>query len=328
MMVQLGTAVQPERDAHPPDRVLENRWWTYQKERFPLAALTPALAAFSFAAVGYSMLARGSAGWPGWRQTAVAFVSSLLFLLQLRLADEFKDFEDDSRYRSYRPVPRGLIKLRELAFVWAGCVGLQLLLALWLSWRLLPLLGITWAYLLLMSKEFFVPNWLKRRALVYMLTHMVIMPFIFLYASACDWIPAGKARPSQGLIWMLVVNYFNGMVLEIGRKIRAPRDEERGVETYSSLWGRRNAVLAWLAAMTITAVVAYVAGRDIHFGRGTASLLLPALLTSTVVGVVFLARGKVCPGKWIDTVSGLWTLATYLSLGAVPVLLRWYGGQK
>ncbi len=327
-MTQSGTTVQLEPGVHSTDRVVGNRWWIYQKERFPLVAYGPLIAAFSFAAVGYSALARGSASWPGWRQTAVAFVTSLLFFLQLRLADEFKDFEDDSRHRPYRPVPRGLITLRELALVWAGCIGLQLLLALWLSTRLLPLLAITWVYLLLMSKEFFFPNWLKRHAVIYMVTHMVITPLIFLYASACDWIAAGYARPSHGLIWMLAVNYFNGMVIEIGRKIRAPGDEEPGVETYSFLWGRRNAVLAWLAAMAATAVVAFVAGRDIRFVQGTALLLLPALLASVAAGLVFLAHSKTGRGKWIDAMSGLWAMVMYLSLGAVPVFLRCYGGQK
>jgi 4-hydroxybenzoate polyprenyltransferase len=327
-MVQPGTAVRPELGVHPQEGVLGNRWWIYQKERFPLAALTPALVAFSFAAVGYSALARGSGSWPGWRQTVVAFASSLLFFLQLRLADEFKDYEDDLRYRRYRPVPRGLVKLWELALIWAGCAGLQLLLALWLSWRLLSLLGITWAYLLMMSKEFFVPNWLKRHAVVYMVTHMVIMPLIYLYANACDWLVAGYARPSRGLAWMLAVNYFNGMVMEIGRKIRVPDDEEPGVETYSFLWGRRNAVLVWLGAMTAAAVVAYVAARDIHFTQVTAVLPLPVLLASGTAGVVFLAHSKPGRGKWIDTASSLWALVMYLSLGAVPLLLHWYGGQK
>jgi hypothetical protein len=324
-MTRPGTAVQLEPYAHP---LLGNRWWVYQKERFPVVVYAPIIAAFSFAAVGYSTLARASGSWPGWRQTAVAFATSLLFFFQLRLADEFKDFEDDLRYRPYRPVPRGLIKLRELAFVGAGCAGLQLLLALWLSTRLLPLLGIAWAYLLMMSKEFFVPSWLKRHALVYMLTHMVITPLIFLYASACDWIAAGYARPPDGLVWMLAVAYFNGMVIEIGRKVRAPEDEERGVETYSFLWGRRNAVLAWLAAVTATAVVACVAGRDIHVTRLAAAILLPFLFASIAAGVAFLADSRTGRGKWIETISGLSALATYLSLGAVPVLLRWYGGQK
>jgi len=327
-MIRTSNALQAEPIVPRAKRTLGNRWWVYQKERFPLAAYAPLIAAFSFAAVGYSMLARGSASGPGWRQTSVAFVSSLLFFFELRVADEFKDFEDDSNYRPYRPVQRGLVKLRELAFVGPACAVLQLLLALWLSTRLLPLLAVAWAYLFLMSKEFLVPSWLKRRALVYMLSHMVITPLVFLYASACDWITAGYTRPPVGFLWMLAVSYFSGMVIEIGRKVRAPDDEETGVETYSFLWGRRNAVLAWLAAIAATAVVAYLAGGDIHITKLTVFVLLPALLTSAAAAFAFLADSRRGRGKWIESVSGLWALLTYLSLGAVPVLLRWHGGQR
>ena len=322
-----GAAVQSDLGVHPLYRTARNRWWIYQRERFPLAAHTPVIAAFSFAAVGYSMLARGSSGLPGGRQILVAFASSFLFFLQLRLADEFKDFEEDRRYRPYRPVPRGLIKLRELAFVWAGCIGLQLVLALWLSSRLLLLLACVWVYLLMMSKEFFVRNWLKRHPVVYMISHMMIMPLIFLFASACDWITAGYTRPTRGLVWMLAVNFFIGMVIEIGRKIRTPGDEEQGVETYSLLWGRRNAVLTWLAVMTASVVVAYAAARDIHFTQIEVALL-PVLAASAVTGFVFLRHSNPGRGKWIETISGVWALLLYLGLGAFPVLLRYCEGQK
>jgi 4-hydroxybenzoate polyprenyltransferase len=179
-----------------------------------------------------------------------------------------------------------------------------------------------------MSKEFFVPRWLKRHPLLYMLSHMVITPLIFLFASACDWVTAGYIRPSTGLLWMLAVGYFNGMVVEIGRKVRAPEDEETGVETYSFLWGRRNAVLAWLAAIVATAAFAYVAARDIHVTQLTVSLLLPALLVCAIAASTFLADGRRGRGKWIESISGLWALLTYITLGALPVLLRWHGGQR
>ena len=45
----------------------------------------------------------------------------------------------------------------------------------------------------------------------------------------------GIPAASPGLFWFLIVSFFNGVVVEIGRKIRAREDEEEGVETYSSL---------------------------------------------------------------------------------------------
>ena len=126
-----------------------NRWIVYQQERFPLAAHAPLVAAFSASAVCYSALVRGATTAPPWRSFLAAFVTSLVFFLQLRIADEFKDFEEDSRYRPYRPVPRGLVTLRELATLFVILVLIQLALALWLSVRLIPLLLITWTYLAL-----------------------------------------------------------------------------------------------------------------------------------------------------------------------------------
>jgi 4-hydroxybenzoate polyprenyltransferase len=301
---------------------MANRWWVYQRERFPLLAHTPIIAAFSLSAVSYSALIRGAHHLPGWKSCVVAFASSFLFFLQLRLADEFKDFEEDSRYRPYRPVPRGLIKLSELGWVWAGCIALQLALALWLAPRLIVLLGLTWTYLLLMSKEFFARRWLKARPIVYMVTHMAIMPLVDLYTTSCDWVPAGLSHPPRRLLWFLLVSYFNGMVVEIGRKIRSPQDEEEGVETYSFLWGRRNAVLAWLGMVACTAGFACVAAQGIGFARPILILLLGLFFAAVVVGVFVLQGAVAKGGKYVEAMAGVWSLLMYLSLGFVPMVVR------
>ena len=62
------------------------RLWTYQAERFPLVGHGILIAAFSFSALSFSMLLRGEAVWPGGKTVLVAFVTALLFFLQLRLA--------------------------------------------------------------------------------------------------------------------------------------------------------------------------------------------------------------------------------------------------
>jgi 4-hydroxybenzoate polyprenyltransferase len=304
---------------------MANRWWVYQRERFPVFAHSPLIAAFSLSAVSYSALIRGMDHLPGWRSCVVAFASSFLFFLQLRIADEFKDFEEDSRFRPYRPVPRGLIQLRDLGWVWAACIAIQLVLALWLAPRLIALLVLTWLYLGLMSKEFFARRWLKARPITYMVTHMAIMPLVDLYTTSCEWVPAGGVRPPRGLLWFLLVSFFNGMVIEIGRKIRSPQDEENGVETYSFLWGRRNAVMAWLAMLACTAGFAYVAALGIGFARPILILLVVLFFTAVAIGVYFLRGAVPKRGKWVEAMSGLWSLLMYLSLGFIPMVLRQWG---
>jgi 4-hydroxybenzoate polyprenyltransferase len=294
-----------------------SKWWIYQRERFPIVAHGMLIAAFSFCAVSLSRALRGQAGWPGWRQLAVAFVTCFIFFLQLRIADEFKDYEEDARYRPYRPVQRGLVTLRELGILFGIGAAIQLGLALWLYPKLVVLLAITWTYLAAMSKEFFAADWLRRRHVLYMVSHMVIMPLVDLYATSTDWQPAG-ATPPRGLFWFLMASYFNGLAIEIGRKIRSPEDEEEGVATYSRLWGRSTAVASWWAVMgAALAFATMVAWRMRIVGRVDA-ILLAVFLGAIVVGAAYLRGSSKGRGKWIEQYSGVWTIALYLNLGLLP----------
>ncbi len=297
------------------------RWRTYQRERFPITTHVPLIGAFSFCTLSFSAMARGHTHLPSARATVVAFVTAFVFFLQLRIADEFKDFEDDARYRPYRPVPRGLITLRELGAVAVGGAIVQLLLAIWLSPTLVPFLVLVWAYLGLMSREFFVSRWLKAHPANYMWTHMLILPLIDLYGTACDWRVASAAPPT-GLAFLLTVSFCNGFVVEIGRKIRAPEDEEAGVETYSVLWGRRRAVAIWYAALVLTATFALLAGAQIQFAEPVAILLMLLLAAAAVIAARFLRVPVSSRAKPVEFVSGVWTLLMYLSLGAGPLVVK------
>ena len=105
-----------------------NRFWIYQRERFPLLGHGLVIAAFSASAIAYSAFARHAALPAPWL-LAAGFVSSLLFFAQMRIADEWKDAGDDRLYRPYRPVPRGLVTLQELAWIGAGAGVVQLAIA-------------------------------------------------------------------------------------------------------------------------------------------------------------------------------------------------------
>jgi 4-hydroxybenzoate polyprenyltransferase len=299
-----------------------NRWFVYQRERFPLAGHAPLVAAFSASAVCFSSLLRGRAAMPPARVLIVAFLTSLLFFLQLRIADEFKDAEDDARFRPYRPVPRGLVTLGELAWIGIGAAAVQFALALWLKPSLVWLLLLPWAYLALMTREFFVGRWLKAHPIIYMTSHMVILPLVDLYATACDWRAAGLSEPPAGLAWFLTVSYLNGIVIEIGRKTRVPADEEHGVDTYSALWGSQRAARAWIASIVVTAAAAWQASARI----GTQALTLALLSVLTIVSVAVVHRFVHHPasgrGKTIEAMAGIWTVLMYVGLGAGPVAIR------
>lgn len=299
------------------------RWWTYLQERFPLPAHGPVVLAVSASAVCFSALLRGVPRWPPGGAFACAFIGCLAFFFQLRVADEFKDAQDDARWRPTRPVPRGLVTLRELAAAGALAAALQAALSLLVTPALLAPLALVWLYLGLMTREFFAPAWLRARPAAYLLSHMAILPLIMLYATACEWLPAG-AGPHPGILWFLALSYANGVVFEIGRKIRAPEDEQEGVETYSALWGRPAAVGVWLGAMGaagLLAVLGMLAARQESFVPPLAAVLGAVLAGAAAFGAAFLRAPAPRRGRVFEALSGLWLIASYLGLSVVPFAL-------
>ncbi|MFP4351664.1 MAG: UbiA family prenyltransferase [Puniceicoccaceae bacterium] len=301
---------------------MSNRWWIYQRERFPLVRHGVLVLAFSLSALTFSRLLRGEVSFPPWSGAFVAFATALTFFLQLRIADEFKDIDEDTRYRPYRAVPRGLVSLRELGRVFVLCAAGQLLLALWLHPPLIVLLLVTWVYLAGMCKEFFAREWLKARPLVYLWSHMLIMPLVDLYMTSCDWLVHGLDRPPTGILWFLVVSFCNGVLLEFGRKIRCAGDEEAGVETYTALWGTDRAVTAWVLALSVNLGAALMASVQTETFPPTVVVLSVFYAAAVAVAVAFRRNPTGKRAGRIEAVSGIWTLAMYLVLG--PLALVWH----
>lgn len=290
-----------------------NRWWQYQKERFPLAQHGLLIAVFSFCAVSFSAQLRG--GGFDLRAFLLAMPISLITFLHLRIADEFKDAEEDRRWRPYRAVPRGLVSLGELRKWWIGTAIVQWAIVLFVEPRLSWLLGITWLYLGLMSVEFFCRDWLKARPVVYLVSHMAIMPLVDLFATACDWMPRGL-QPYRGLYLFLLVSFCNGLVIELGRKIRAPEDEEPGVETYSALWGSKRAVKVWVGCALLTSMLAMAAASAVGLVPRISLIMTIAFFGVLGTAMAFLRETSSRRARAVERMSGIFTLVLYGGLGS------------
>jgi len=304
--------------------VLE-RWKIYQHERFPLVLHGPVIAAFALSATTFALLARQQLGLPGLKPFLAAFVSSLAFFFQLRIADEWKDSAEDARFRAYRPVPRGLISLRELAAACLLAGALQLALAFWLGPGIVSRLLIVWAFIGVMSKEFFLHDWLRRRPVLYMLSHMLVVPLIYWYAAACVGPSTSSRRygqASMGLLLMLAAGFFSGILVEIGRKLRAPEEEETGVATYSVTWGIRKSVLAWNSALLLAFVFAGAAAASVGAVMLAAAILSPALALALGCSLLYKRRPTPRYARFMELTSGAWTLVLYMVLGPLVVFFK------
>ncbi|MEX1019416.1 MAG: hypothetical protein WDZ49_07140 [Litorilinea sp.] len=311
---------------------LARRFWVYQAERFPLVSYMALVAALVLGSLGYIGAHMGRA-WDWWG-AGVAWFTVLGVFFQLRVADEFKDAVPDARFRPYRPVPRGLIRLGELRTLALAVGVVQALLTGGLDVRLLPFLALIWAYLLLMAREFFVHEWLTARPLLYMLSHMGIMLFMFLYMLMVGVLGMDQGPAVSGNIagaalfaqlparveWFLLAAYANGLVFEIARKLRAPADEETGVETYSSLWGIRRAAMAWWLALLAAGVGLGFAGWQVDAGWWLPLVIGLLLGLGLWYGVRYGATPTTRTAKRIDTFSALWVLILYGLFAALPWL--------
>ncbi|AFY38428.1 UbiA prenyltransferase [[Leptolyngbya] sp. PCC 7376] len=303
-----------EAIAHGKSSLLENRWWIYQKERFPIFKYGFLIAIFSGSAVSYPKLlgVETSSFGIAW---AVAFIVIFCLFFQMRIADEFKDYEDDCRYRPERAIPRGLVSRQELGYVGLFTGIIQFITTYLFNPPLLLFLGLVWGYFALMCAEFGVRNWLKANLSLYMISHMMILPLMALFCLVCS----GSFKTIY-LLFCLTC-FFNGIVIEIGRKIRAPQDERVGVETYSSIWQPKNAALVWLISIFLTTVTAIWTATQIGFGWQLSIALCVCLSPTISISWWFIKKLDRKSAKWIDRMSGIWTIVLYFSLGLLPLWL-------
>jgi 4-hydroxybenzoate polyprenyltransferase len=297
------------------------RLWQYQAERFPLLKHGALIAAFGASAVCLSALLRGAA--PSLVAIAVAVLVLFGFFFQLRVADEHKDNEEDTRFRPERPVPRGLVTLAELRTLAIAVGVVQLALSAILGWMLVGLLLLVWAWMAVMAREFFVPKELKKRPVLYLVSHMMVMPLIDLYATACDWAPAGvegHAGFGVTLAGFLLLSLVNGTAIELARKSWAPEQEREGVETYSKLWMPGGAGVALmtvlLAGLAISAFVHVRSGAGVWFLFG---LLLSAAWAAWSA-IDYATKPTPKTSKTLELSSGFYVLANYLLLGVLPLI--------
>jgi 4-hydroxybenzoate polyprenyltransferase len=304
-------------DGAPGRASLARRFLIYQAERFPLAGLAPLITLFTFSSVAYSRSARGASGFIPLHVFAVgAFTAITLFFL-LRVLDEHKDAAWDLRFRPELPVPRGLISLGELRRIAGAAVLLALIANLVVAPILLLPLLIVGLWATLMTKEFFVSDWLRAHPAAYLLTHMAIMPLIDGYTTGLDWLRGAEHRP-RGLALFLLVTFANGILIEVGRKIRAPEAEREGVDTYTKAWGTHAAPAVWLLALVLSALLAWRASFHTGVAAAAAGVLAVLALPCAWSALRFLRRPTVAASRHIDLASQAWPAVTYLVLGALP----------
>ncbi|WP_306043397.1 UbiA family prenyltransferase [Mameliella sp. MMSF_3552] len=288
----------------------------YQKERFPLAKTVPLLAVFSAASITVSALLAGRP-LPGLGSYGAGFLLAMILFFQMRAADEWKDREIDWLYRPERPIPRGLVRLRSVLWLAVGVIPIGLIVAAGAGvvWLLL----LCWLWLTLMTVEFGAPEWLRAHVLIYLLSHMAIMPIMDLMLTGIEW--RGQGGPAPGLWLFLALSFVNGCVLEIGRKTWAPEAEREGVESYSSLWGAERSARIWLALVALAAALLVGLGAVLGLFWPFVALAGLGLAGAAYVSFAFARSPSPATQARLDAAAGLWVLVCYAGAAGLPLAL-------
>jgi len=234
------------------------RWLSYLKERFPL--VTYLLLVGAMTSSGVLLYPRGSDSKAStW---LLAGLGLLLFFFELRLMDEWKDFEKDKIAHPERPLPRGLIPVGEVrSVVIAGMLAMVALSATLaaLSHRGAGALYLAITiYLALMFKEFFVGRRLAEIPFFYGVTHQVILVPLMAF-------PAALAHPHRWLepktFWLGVTALGGFFTYELCRKLDPKAHPV--LRTYPQVYGRGGTLLRVL----LTGSVGMLGATFLHLER-------------------------------------------------------------
>jgi 4-hydroxybenzoate polyprenyltransferase len=296
--------------------VLPVRLLAYARERFPIG---PSLTSAALIGLTSDLVAQAASASGALRLDARSLVvvgTVFSSLLLLRVADEHKDLAADRVAHPDRPVPRGLVSLRELALV----AALATILTTVANALVAPVALAAWALVLayagLMWRELFLGDWLRRRLLIYLATHQVIVPLLVLYAFSAR--AESGVLPWGALAWTCVLATGASAAFEVGRKLRAPEEERDGEETYSRPLGPTGASLlaAAVGAVSFCGAVALAWSLSLGAGLFVALAALATLLLSAPLR--FALRPSVSAAKPLMAAGAFVSLATW---GGVLVAL-------
>lgn len=181
----------------------------------------------------------------------------LLFLFHLRVLDEFKDFSYDTKHHTDRPVQSGLITLRELQKVgFINSIMIAFLVFFTASLFVATFFGIAYLYTFLMFKEFFLGEKLKKRSVLYLLSHEVVfIPlFLYFYSALYEKVWIINSISDAALVLFTIIPII---LIEIGRKIphRYDKKGRKTNDTYSFQWGEVKTIQVFSALVVISGVL-------------------------------------------------------------------------
>lgn len=290
------------------------RLWAYLQERFPLAGHGLLIVSY-YSSNQFLARALIDPGEPMRydRSSLLGAATLLLFFFHLRVFDEHKDYAEDCRVHPERVLQRGLVTLRHLRILGIGAIVLELALAALASPAALVAWGLAFAFSLLMLRELFLGEWLRRRFLLYALVHLLVMPLLALVVFSF----ATGRWPWTAPAWFWVyafVGFFVTANWEISRKIRAPEEEREGVASYTRAFGTYGAAWAVLGVRVVDTAMVAAVGWHLDLAAGFYWALVALFLVCLAGFVHYRLDTNPRTARRMETYAGVYIVAFDLIL--------------
>ncbi len=242
------------------------------------------------------------------------------FLLWLRIADDFKDYELDCRLFSHRPLPSGRVHKKDLAVF----VGLLIAVTVALNLIFMNNFGFflfLYIYGTLMSLWFFSKKKIQKSLPLALVTHNPVQMImnIYIISFTCIKYSLGAWTLTNFLAaWTL---YFPALIWEVSRKIRAPKDETEYV-TYSKLFGYKKATMFVLVLTLVDIITNVLLVWNLNKISVVALLINVAWMTWKFISFMkdptqYKIVEKVERYTYIQETMMLMTIAAYLIFGKI-----------
>lgn len=239
----------------------------------------------------------------------LGILACIFFFFRLRVFDEIKDYDIDVINHPGRILQSGQITLKELQAI--ALLGTFIEIAWSISMGMRPFLAwlAAFTFSLFMRYEFFIPGFLKKRLLVYAISHMLIMPLIILWV----W-TAYSPITNSGYYLLALLSLLGGFSFELARKIHSPDAEKTTVDSYSKSMGFIASIAAVLGVLGVgIAVLSYLL---FIISASIWSFLIIGLLYFATIILYLLILNKP-QEKWLpvaEILVSLFMLISYLSV--------------
>ncbi|MEP7204771.1 MAG: hypothetical protein ABI716_01085, partial [Candidatus Saccharibacteria bacterium] len=258
------------------------RFYSYQKTRFPIVILAISLLP--------AILSSGAivATHPTIITAAMLLLASIAYLLHIRIADDYRDFEHDNIYHLDRPLQTGQITKADLRAIDVLAVLILLTIAAVSGFTAFIIALIMLVYSYLAGNEFFFKNKIKPYFFIYNSLNLLQM----LLMQAFVYTIFARHFPLTDLVTLhFVFTTIGTIIFEFIRKLKIPGNDGLGKDTYSWHLGFRKAMIIYLG-LALASVMVFDRLANLISNQSASWLLLAAILATilTVFAAVHLIR--------------------------------------